>query len=546
MNELQRIYQEKALPGESARTRRMALLEAYYLGTQYDALPSAWDECMDTAGQPIPFRLRRPSTVVPLPKLIVNTFKRALWAADRRPRAVLKGPGNEAANADIAALIDESGLYRVMGEATRRALVTGTGVVAWKFIDGRYSAEAWDAKWCQPTFKPGAFPTLEAIEQRFPFQVERDGRTVTMWHREVITAAKWTVYQDVEVTADQEPKWNEDAALSVDHGLGFVPAVWFIVGERQGPWDGTGVYADSDVLSLFDDANFTASQQARSLHYNLDPQLVITGVSEVDVDQLRKGGANTWPLPHGAEAKLLESNGEYVRSADTRLDSLRRWVLDAAAVVINDPERIKGAQSGSALELLNAPMLAHVSDLREDVGDCAFKPLLAQMLRRRRTGKGEAALVLHWGAMSPSTTEDARGATEAATKAVEAGIMSKAAAARYLAPYVGVNDVEGDQAQADDEATDGRNQLEAAAAVDLVDIPSPTFQALYKAQLAAKVLRELGEDVSDAVIAAIKRELELNLSSEDLADKRPRHRAGDEEDEDPEAPPATEPEAVSP
>ncbi len=501
MSELTRLYQSQSNPGESERTRKMALLDAYYCGSQYSALPRAWDETLDDNGAPIPFRMRRPSTVLPWPALIVNTFTRALWSSGRRPVAMLK-EAEPKENQDVADLIAEAQLYRVMREASRRALTVGTGVITWKLQDDRYSAEAWDVKWCTPTFKPGCFPCLEKLEYRYPFTIEENGKAITKWHREVLDATSWKVYQDVEVSAEQEPKWREDSALSVDHELGFTPAVWFTVSERSGPWDGTGIF--EAMLSLFDDANYTASQAGRALHQNLDPQLTISGISDIDIQELRKGG-NTWPLPPGSEAKLLESNGKYVESAEKRLDYLRKQIMDAAAVVINDPERVSGGQSGSALELLSAPMLARVSDLREDVGDCALVPLLKQMLSVRMPRR-DCAVMLHWGSASPTTTEDAKAAVEAATKAVESGILSKGAAARYIAPYVGVIDPEHDQDQTEGVAD--------ALVLDSADMPSPTFQRIRKLDLAKK---HLGNLATPADHASIEAELTANIHGEDYA-----------------------------
>ena len=415
--------------------------------------------------------MRRPSVVVPMPKLIVDTYCRALWSAGRRPIAVLEGASGTEDNMLLASLIREARLYKVMREATRRALSLGTGIVAWRIQDGRFVAEAWDPKWARPQFRPGAFPALAEVDYRFPFEREiedaRGTHVRTLWARQVVSETTWTVYHPTEVADGREPEWRRDSALSVDHGLGFVPVVWMTVGER-GPHehDGTSIYAS--LLSLFDDINFTASQQARSLYYNLDPQLVLTGVAETDVQVLMKG-PNTWPLPKDADAKLLESSGSYIAQSETRLQALRKWCLDAAAVVINDPERISGAQSGTALELLCAPMLARVDDLRDELGDCGLVAVLQQMLAalgapslkgariglRDQLGRADISasawhafpVTLRWGPHFPATPTDAQTAAQAAERATALGIISKTAAARYLAPFFGVADVEADQEQ---------------------------------------------------------------------------------------------------
>jgi hypothetical protein len=463
LTELERQYVGGAKDGESKRTRRMAFLESYFSGTTYDALAVPWDAAPDGAGRPIPLRSRRPSVLLPLPRLVVSAYVRMLWGAGRRPSAAIVGAGGAEDNALLADIVDEADLVRVMRDATCRALRCGTGCVVWRVRDGKLCADSWDAKHCRPEFAPGVFPKLERIEYRFKYEREVDDgfgrvRCAWFWHREVLDAKQWTVYRDVEMSADGEPTWAE--LESADHGLGFVPAVWIPVGERDG-FDGTAIYAP--CLSLFDSANMTASQRDRALHYNLDPQTIFEGVSEADINVLQKGGANTWSIPKGAGVKLLESDGKYVESAERVLDWLRQQILDACAVIIADPATAAGAQSGAALELLHSPMLASLDDLREDVGR-AYRDLLEQVLagiaalpgtielrdRHKADAKrwARARVQLTWGRHFPATPTDAAQASAATAAAVKEGLVSRAAGARYLAPQFGVEDVEADQVEA--------------------------------------------------------------------------------------------------
>lgn len=480
-SELGRQYQASATPGESPRTRDMALVDAYFHGCQYDGLPRAWHETVDAAGQLIPFRARRPSTILPIPRLIVRVYVRSLWGAGRRPKATLAG-GTPEDNALLDDMIAEARLLRVMTEATRRGLTIGTGLVVWRLEAGRLRADAWDAKFADPTFKPGAFPELEALDYRYQFTREiRDPMTGQMrptkfWHRETIDATTWTVYEDVEVSVATEPTWK--AQTSLPHGLGFVPAVWFTVGERGvHDFDGTGVFAPH--VGLIDEINYTASQLGRALYYNLDPQTVVSGVDEADIGDLLKSGWKTWCLPEKADAKLLESNGAYIEQGHRRIDDLKKAIFDATGIVLPDPERVTGAQSGASLELLAAPQIAEVDALREEVGD-AYTRVLEQILgamaspamapektrinvrdRKKQPKPATPAstrIVLSWGAHFPVTPSDAQIAADAVNKATTAGTLSKAAGARYLAKYFGVEDVEADQdlVEADEDRADQR------------------------------------------------------------------------------------------
>jgi hypothetical protein len=130
--------------------------------------------------------------------------------------------------------------------------------------------------------------------------------------------------------------------------------------------------------------------------------------------------------------------------------------------VLSDPERVSGAQSGASLELLAAPQIAEVDSLREDVGD-AFVRLLSQILTAfslpalapdkvridARDTKPRKAIggrvVVAWGAHFPLTATDAQAASTAVKTATDGGTLSRAAGARYLARYFGVEDVEADQ-----------------------------------------------------------------------------------------------------
>jgi hypothetical protein len=491
-SELARQHEATGQKGESRRFRRLALLEAYYHGAQYDFLPRAWDEDLDSAGNAVPFRQRRPSTIRPVPRIVVEIFCRALWGRGRRPKATIPGAGPEA-NAYVDDIIAEAKLARVMADATRRGLRIGTGVVVWRLRDGKLAADAWDAKCCRPTFAPGAFPELASLDYRFKYTREVEGddgrvKPVEFWHREVLDAKSWVIYRDVEVSASSAPTWVADTALTHEHGLGFCPAIWFIVDERQGD-DGTGVY--EPYIGLIDELNYTASQEGRALYYNLDPQAVLSGVQQSDIGQLKKGGSNTWFLPEKASAQLLESSGSYIDAAERRQDELKKDIYDAAGVVLPDPERVKGAQSGASLELLAAPQAARVDELRDDVGD-AYIRLLEQILgalsspglaadkvkinvrdgdvkRPGATGR----IKLTWGAHFPRTPTDATAAADTVVKATSAGVLSRAAGARYLAPFVGVEDVEADQAEveADQGREDARLERMEKARASCVDLP---------------------------------------------------------------------------
>ena len=65
-------------------------------------------------------------------------------------------------------------------------------------------------------------------------------------------------------------------------------------------------------------------------------------------------------------------------------------------------------------------------------------------------------------------------------KGVASGVLSRAAAARYFAPYVGVLDVEADQAQvAKDQAEEDRRTVATTRASVRADLDDPSWSALF-------------------------------------------------------------------
>jgi len=489
MSELARSYLASC-GGDSPRAAYLRLLSAYYAGTQYQHLPRAWHENTDRSGQPIDFRQRRPSNVLPLPRQIVDTFCRALFGSGRRPKASIADTPGSDDDTLLSDLIAEAKIDSTFADATRRALATGSGIVVWKVLAGKVRCEAWDSAACETVFKPGEPDELESVDYRYTYSREvRDPQTgqrrpEEFWHRETITASTWVVYAEVEAREGIEPQWALEQ--TVEHDMGFCPAVWVRIGEPAGApcgqGDGTGVFAP--YLDLIDDLNYISSQQGRALFYALDPQVVLSGVAEGDVELL-KGGKNAWTLPKDAKAELLESDHAYVGAAAERMKELRKSILDAAGLVELAPESVRGAHSGSALELLLSPQIARVDELREQVGGPLGR-LLEQILaalggpalaparvrvevrdrRPKRAGRKPRSpaaprVVLTWGSHTPRTASDALTAADAATKATTAGAVSRESAARFLAPYMGVEDVEADQARvdADEKKQDRRTAL---------------------------------------------------------------------------------------
>ena len=92
------------------------------------------------------------------------------------------------------------------------------------------------------------------------------------------------------------------------------------------------------------------------------------------------------------------------QQAATRLDVLRKAIFDAAGIVLPDPERVKGAQSGTSLDLLAAPQDRLTEDqiayftreaqvpppLRSETTDSSYGGL--KILFRRQSGNARITI----------------------------------------------------------------------------------------------------------------------------------------------------------
>jgi hypothetical protein len=217
----------------------------------------------------------------------------------------------------------------------------------------------------------------------------------------------------------------------------------------------------------------------------------------------RKGPGQVWDLPTGGDAKLLESSGSGAQIIKGAVDEYRRIVTDSMGVVIADPQTLgKGDLSARALTLMFGPMLDTASAIRVDYGE-AFVLILDTLLRlmsehvtgvyvatldaartalakmRRPTEAGGVAwvatpLALSWGEFFEPSWGDVSSAIDAASKATGGrAVLSRRAAMRLVAPVVGVDDLDAEDAEIEREAGGDAETMRATLAAAGADDAPP-------------------------------------------------------------------------
>lgn len=517
------------------RALYMAQLEAWADGSQYDGRPSWWDTS-------VPLWDRAPCVVYPVVQTSVASNTDLVLGEGRWP-LVTSSPDEDDTDFDDDALDEESSklIDRTIAEVhrvTRFRVVTkqcfrsaqtcGTGVMLFGVRDGRVFAETTKARWCEPELDSHGrvlrlviqYPYLECYRRN-------DGKRAVraMLYRRVIDDVSDTTMLPAVARADgHEPKWTPDPKLTVQHGLGFCPVVWYAFDAEISTVeeiDGHAVHAL--ILDEIRAHDFVNSMHHRAALYAGDPQWTETGVDlgsnpsstgkvtefpatlhgggesganpRVGVYRTgparstgrRKGSGEVWQYENDkTKVELHTLPGDALKALDDNAHGLRMMLCHVLAVVDLDPENIKFAAttSGKALEAIKQRQIDRCDTYRDDVGDKLIIPATEMLLRILATrgeqvcmrGKSKwlavlrklgetvcaGALSLKWGTyFKPDALEDQQMVTTSVT-AYDAGLITRRMAVQKLRRVYGIENVDQALEQIEAEAQE-RAQKQAEA-----------------------------------------------------------------------------------
>lgn len=506
---------------EGGRFRDLDRREAYFRARQDDHKRYDWegyfrgygDDAAIKPGWYVPLGMRRPAARYDLAKVIVRRLTTLLFGSEHFPQIVAEtDPDTEDF---VRTLARESRLGQRMMEARELGGALGTACLSSGFVDGSPRLEVHNAKHCRvlrwrdrAEFKPSV------VLKAYAFEKEVWDPLASKWKREDFFYARyWDEQQELvweEIPADvaKEPDWQDRIPPSAVHihGWGFCPFYWI---QNRPATDEVDGESDYDGLhDIFDEINQLLSATGRGTKRNVDPTLVVHANADANRGAIKKGSDNAIFSPGGA--KYLELSGESVRAARDLIEVLRGAALDAAGVVLADPEKLSGAaQSAAAMRIIYAPMLANADILREQYGEMGIRRILEDMLRMARvlmtrpaqrdpeTGEMQKAAVvlpprvlytqgaggeldrksvdrkpgtattvgLNWPAYFPATTADVKLSVESA-QAANGGkqVISRRSSVLYIAQHFGVEDVDQELVEIEDEERETREAQEAMMA----------------------------------------------------------------------------------
>jgi hypothetical protein len=501
----------------SQRAKALRSLEKYVEGSQYDGLP-------DWFSDEKPLWERAPCIVYPIVKSAIDSNSDLLLGESRFPIPSLEGsegPEAEEFEKAVQRVSKQAKLEAGAREVFSNAQGCGSACAIFGVRGGRLFCETVLARWCTPELAPDG--SVISLEIRYPYltTVREAGveKAICKLYRRVIDANTDVVYQPVLAKEDgTEPAWR--VALSVPHGLGFCPVVWYP------HMRGAAVVEDFDGRAIHEcltdeirGHDFALSQRHRAALYAGDPQWTEIGVepgynptsagrkAEVAASLTgrpgerphasyqsepsgrkktrKKSPGSVWQYGGDASKIKVELHclpGDALKAIDDHASDLRDKIAESLGVVFLDMGNMpnESRMSGRGLEVFKARQLDRVGNYRNDFGDKFLIPAWGMLLRiaivagveidgletvKKVSGSNKfwswhnPPLSLMWGAYYKGSGEEEELIIRGTIEAFDAGLATERECAEKLRGIFNIKDIDAHMS----EAKQAREQKQADA-----------------------------------------------------------------------------------
>jgi hypothetical protein len=465
-------------------------------GQLYDHLPFAFHDEKDQNKQYIELRRRRPSVRYALARVVVDDSVALLFSEGHFPAVECS---EREVVASLKALIKECTLNQVMIDGATRGSV-GSVVFMLRILVGddyKYRAffDVLSTEFLTPVFNRKNPRRLKLVRERYKVsaqdlraqgytQIREDRRDEWWFMREWDPQWErrykpWPVKPGelekgmVPLIIEDEPTLTHiDVDRSTEHRLGFVPLVW--TKNLPGPLplhDGGRSDVDGDctfrlALDTGIEIDYLLSQGGRGLKYTMDPTLMIKEPPADADGKMVKSPANAIVVDKDGDAKLLEISGAATTAVIGYVRAARQLALESVHGNRSDPDKLNAVQSGRAMELMHAALIALADKLRISYGERALLELLRMTLKAHAKYpltvmekawpkmNPKAKLALRWPAWFPSTATDRQQDATALAMHTKARHMSAETATKVIAGEYDLEDpraerttIEGEQAR---------------------------------------------------------------------------------------------------
>lgn len=450
-------------PSYLPRTNRMEILSRVLDGSLYDVLPYEFHEERSANGDYIPLRLRRPSVRYPMARIIVDDSLALVFSDGHFPTYNCPDPIVAAALATIAR---DAGLNQTMQEAALRGSI-GSVAILLRVLKGRIFFKVLQSQYLTPVWDQEAPDQLSSLTEKYKVSgahLQALGYDIQDLQSHYWFMRRWDA--ETETWFLPWPSGADSASIidpsrTVRHGLGFVPIVW--VRNLPGGDDIDGGCTFRSAVETNIEIDYQLSQAGRGLKYSSDPTLLIREPAFADSEIIR-GGGNALVVSEKGDAKLLEIGGTAAAAVIEYVRTLREFALEGVHANRASPERLSGAQSGRALELMNQGLIWLADNLRVAYGRGMLQ--LARMMvaasnvyQLRADGELLPALdpnsriTLSWPRWYAPGSQDRQADAQTLQTLVGAKLLSRETAIRAIADVYAIQDVPTELFRIDTEET---------------------------------------------------------------------------------------------
>jgi hypothetical protein len=424
-------------PDYPARVRQIRFLTKVRDGRLYDHIPYAFSEERNGSGEYIPLSQRRPSVRTGICRVVVEDSVSLLFGEGRFPIV-------EAATPELRSIIKELIAETRLGEVMNAAAIhgsVGSVAVLMRILAGRAFFEMLDTTYLTPNWSLTAPDTLEKVTELRKVKAAnlraagynvQDGE---YWFQRVWDADAETWFYPISIIDFLNGKAPQlDPLRTVIHGLGFVPMVWIKNLPSQDKIDGPCTF--EPAISTVIEMDYQLSQAGRGLKYASDPTLLIKEPALADEGSIVRSAGNALVVSEKGDAKLLEINGTAAAAVVEYVHVLREVSLESIHGNRTNVDKLNGAQSGRALELMNQGLLWLADRLRITYGQNGLLPLIRMVcLASNKVGitiAGKPAgqlsadgLSLKWARFSPPSYAEKLQEAQAYRTLRDGGLMSQ-------------------------------------------------------------------------------------------------------------------------
>jgi hypothetical protein len=439
-------------PDYPFRVERLTFLARVRDGMQYDHIPTPFSCERTASGAYIKLSERRPSVRTGLCRTVVDDSVSLLFSEARFPAVHSK---DEALRRAAQALVVESALCELMNEAAVKGCV-GSVAILLRVLGGRAFFEAMDTAFLTPQWNPQEPDALLRVTERYKVKgADLSGlgydvdAAETYWFQRVWDGDSETWFWPLLLEdAANGAGAAVDESRSVAHQLGFVPIVW--IRNLPGGDKIDGVCTFEAAISTVMEMDYQFSQAGRGLKYAADPTLLIKEPAAGESDTLIRSASEALVVSEKGDAKLLEISGTAAAAVIEYVRQCREIALEAMHGNRTNVDKMNGAQSGRALEMMNQGLIWLADKLRISYGQRGFLVLVKMVFAaaKRRDIKvagvtlpafDTSDLSLIWPHYFPPSYNEKFQEAQAYRTLFEGGLISRA---RAVAKMASDNDVE--------------------------------------------------------------------------------------------------------